>query len=161
MHRTGGALDVAHSQESDYIGSASMGNFLYGANAKAMGFTESTILRGAAFYQAIGNDFWSNLPHGIYNYVTNTGDNPGDPEQTLAGVRYHDEVFMKNQSDPSSVSCADAGSAGNALLPGGGEGGNPGGGAGGGSGDIGGGSGRGTKWCFYQKGFPTYCWITP
>jgi hypothetical protein len=94
MHKAGGALDVAHAKDtSDYIGSESMGNFLYGANARAMGFSESVILRGAAGYQPIGKNGWSSFGQGVYNFMSNTGDNKGDPEQTLAGVRYHDEVL--------------------------------------------------------------------
>ena len=113
-----------------------MGNFLYGANARAMGFTESGILRGAAFYQPIGDNGWSSVPEGIYNFITNSGDNPGDPEQTLRGIRYHDEVFMNNQTDSSSTSCLDliTVSQGDTSSPG----------SGGGSGDTGGGTGGGT-----------------
>lgn len=38
MHRVGGSLDLAHSSPTNgYDGSATMGNFLYGANASALG----------------------------------------------------------------------------------------------------------------------------
>lgn len=168
MHKAGGALDVAHASNSDYVGSASMGNFLYGANARAMGFSEFTILRGAAFYQPIGENGWSSAGQGIYNALTNTGDNPGDPEETLAGVRYHDEVFKKNETDNSSVSCNDAESSGSSggSVGGGSEGGGDDGfggvGGGFGGGDIGfggNGGGGGTWWCFVQAGYATQCWI--
>lgn len=164
MHKAGGALDVAHSSTSDYVGSASMGNFLFGANARAMGFSEDVILRGAAFYQAAGKKGWTAFPQGIYNFLSNSGDNPGDPEQTLSGIRYHDEVFMENQSDTASASCIDAASVANGSSGGSTGGGGSGGGSGGGGlggGYVaggGGGSGVGTWWCFVQEGQAVYCW---
>ena len=167
MHKTGGALDVAHTENSDYVGSAAMGNFLYGANARSMGYTPDVILRGAAFYQPISQNGWSSFPRGVYNFYHNEGDNPGDPEQTMLGIKYQNEVFLNNRSDTSSFSCLDAqtlseGSANTGGSNGGGSSGGSGSGEGSGSGGfIGGGSGSGvgTWWCFVQTGQTTYCWL--
>lgn len=170
MHRTDGALDLSHGGNTKYTGSAAMGNFLYGANSRAMGLPDWLIIRGAAAYQAISDNkgVWSygSVTQGVVNFIKNDGDNPGDPEQTIRGIRYHDEVFEKNQSDRRSSSCEDLESKSESSSPGGpvgggSEGGNTGGNTGGSGGiPIGGGSGGGggSKTCFVQDGFTTYCW---
>lgn len=168
MHRVGGALDVAHDSFSKYGGSAEMGNFLYSANARAMGLPASFIIRFSAGYQAISDSGWAGFPQGYYNFTSNSGDNAGDPEQIMRGIRYYDEVHHNNQGDTSSTSCQDSqtkngsnNTGGGAGGVGGGEGGggNGGGGSitfpGGGAGWGGGGGGCGT-W-FIQKGYPPRC----
>lgn len=161
MHRTGGALDVAHTLTTDYVGSAEMGNFLYGANARAMGFSSFTIIRGSAAYQAISDSGWAGLPRGAYNFAFNTGDNIGDPEQTLRGISYYDEVHHNNQGDTSSTSCQDSQTKNGSNNTGGGAGGVGGGEGGGGSITFpGGGAGWGGGACgtwFIQKGYPPRC----
>lgn len=169
MHKKTGALDLSHGRETKYIGSAEMGNFLYGANSRAMGLPEWLIIRGAAGYQAITNHgyTWEGFQEGVINFVTNSGDNPGDPEQTIRGIRYHDEVYIYNQNDSRSSSCEDLESKSESSNPGspgaggGGEGGNSGGNTGGSGGIVigGGGGGGGSKVCFVQEGYPTYCWV--
>jgi len=167
LHKAGGDFDVIHAKDTDYVGSTTTGNFLYGANGIAMGIPEDILLRGAAFYQAISDNGlgWSSFGQGLINFIKNDGDHLGDPEQTLQGIRYTKEVYMNNQEDTSPVSCdpADAnidppsGGGGPLEPPGGG---NP--------GPVGGGGPsigvtippiKGfTWWCFVQPSYPTYCW---
>lgn len=158
MHRAGGALDLAHDDESDYVGSAEMGNFLYGANGRAMGLPGWVLIRGAAGYQAISNHgyTWRGFSQGVVNFIQNEGDNQGDPAQTIRGIKYHDEVFIHNINNSNKMSCQDIESKNENSTPtspggGGGEGGNSGGRV-----IIGGGGG--SKTCFVQDGFVTYCW---
>ncbi len=167
MHRGGGALDVAHDLSSKYGGSAEMGNFLYGANARAMGLPSSFIIRGSAGYQAISDSGWAGFPQGVYNFISNDGDNFGDSEQTMRGIRYYDEVHQNNQGDTSSTSCQDSQTLNGtnntgAGGVGGGEGGGNGGGGvntfpGGGAGWGGGGGGGGCAMWLVQKGYPPRC----
>lgn len=166
MHRSGGALDVAHTLTTDYVGSAEMGNFLYGANARAMGFTTFFIIRGSAGYQAISDSGWAGFPLGVYNFMSNTGDNLGDPEQTMRGIKYYDEVYQNNRGDTSSTSCQDSQTLNGTNNTGGGVGGGEGsGGSGGGANTFpgggagwGGGGGSGTcSWWLIQPSYPPRC----
>ncbi|MBQ4831903.1 hypothetical protein J8L70_01485 [Pseudoalteromonas sp. MMG010] len=170
MHNFGGALDVAHSSQSDYVGTSSMGNFLYGANLRAMGMSADAIIRLSAGTQSLPSKGWF---QGAVDFVNNSGDNPGDPLEVMRGINYYDEVFSNNQNDSSHASCIDDQSiandstlndASNDETSSG-----SGGGGGEGSGDLGdpdpdmgggsgGGGGSGTGWCFVQAGHPTYCW---
>lgn len=170
MHKTNGELDLSHGKDRKYNGSAAYGNFLYGANSRALGIPTEVIMRGAAAYQAISDNrgVWDSgsVSQGVLNFLSNQGDNPGDPEQTMRGILYFDEVFEKNQYDNNSTSCVDLESKGESSgssAPGGGgggggEGGNNGGGSGGGTGIGIGGGGGGSKVCFFQDGYPPYCW---
>jgi len=79
----------------------------------------------------------------------------------MLSIKYHDEVFLNNKSDTSSLSCLDAqtlseGSANTDGSNGGGSSGESGSG-----GFIGrcSGPGVGTWWCFVQTGQVTYCWL--
>ncbi|WP_223177775.1 polymorphic toxin type 44 domain-containing protein [Pseudoalteromonas fuliginea] len=162
MHRAGGALDLAHDDESDYVGSAEMGNFLYGANGRAMGLPGWALIRGAAGYQAISNHgyTWRSFSQGVVNFIQDEGDKQGNPAQTIRGIKHHDEVFVHNINNPNKMSCQDIESKsenGTSTGPGGGEGGNGGNNSWGGGQVIIGGSG-GSKTCFVQDGFATYCW---
>lgn len=166
MHRSGGALDVAHTLTTDYVGSAEMGNFLYGANARAMGFPTFVIIRGSAGYQAISDSGWAGFPQGVYNFISNSGDNIGDSEQTMRGIRYYDEVHQNNQGDTSSTSCQDSQTLNGSNNTGGGVGGGEGGGGNGGGGvntfpgggaGWGGGGGGGCGMWLVQPGFPPRC----
>lgn len=82
MHNFGGALDVAHSSQSDYVGTSSMGNFLYGANLRAMGMSADAIIRLSAGTQSLPNKGWF---QGAVDFIFNSGDNPGDPLEGMGG----------------------------------------------------------------------------
>tara|TARA_B100001245_G_scaffold236692_1_gene230054 strand:+ start:21776 stop:23029 length:1254 start_codon:yes stop_codon:yes gene_type:complete len=171
MHSINGSLDLAHtSSTTGYKGSFSMGNFLYGANASALGLSPSVILRGSHAYQALSDaqhaDNWhGGWAQGIWNYMTASGDNVGDQQEVLRGIKYHRDVFMLNSSDTASLSCEDLESIANGSSGStGGGGGPPSGGSnsGGSSGGRDGGYIRPSNpevWCFEQDGYPTYCWV--
>lgn len=124
-------------------------------------------MKGSHAYQARSDalrngDWHGGWPQGIWNFITASGDNVGDQQEVLRGIRYHREVFEADSSNVSSLSCEDQESIEN------GGSGNTGGGPGGT--DSGGGSGAGRndgyitydsgeEWCFVQAGKPTYCWI--
>lgn len=153
MHEVGGALDAAHGDNPDYPGTFEMGNFLYGANGSAMGFTEDTLISGGAAFTPIGQQGWtfSSIAEGVYNYFFGS-DNQGDTDEVIQGIKYYNEVFANNRTDERSFSCLDVetiNSAQNDTTPpsgsggGGGYGNDPiggvgGGGFGGGIGLIGG-----------------------
>lgn len=164
MHEEDGPLDLAHGSNSRYSGNAEMGNFLFAINLRAMGYSENAIHRLSAAYQArttIGEWNFESATQAAVNFAMNEGDPPEDTAMLTRAIRYHDEVFLNNQSSSSSLSCIDmettGGSSGSQ---------NPGTG--------GGGEGtpvpstftpgviiNGTNWCFRQSGFPTYCWFEP
>jgi hypothetical protein len=168
MHRVGGPLDLAHSTQGGHSGSFEMGNFLYGANAIALGFTPSQVLNGSHAYQAISDGGYFQYVEGIYNYMNNTGDNPGDQMEVLRGIRYYQEVFQFSPHNNSSMSCVDSAtqSGGGSTNPGGGggPGTQPGGGGGSPSGPNNPGGGyiapSGEEWCFVDsRDTVQYCWI--
>ncbi|WP_333973378.1 polymorphic toxin type 44 domain-containing protein [Alteromonas mediterranea] len=173
MHDYGGALDVGHNPNSDFVGSTSMGNFLYGANMAAMRFTDSAILRASAAIQGLaGRD--GSIITAMKNYLTGNGDNIGDQEEVMRGIRYYREVYSKQTNFATSVSCVDSQSIENesqvedlvelvhsSSVGGGAEGdGDPGDTSGSGSGGGSSGGGSGTGWCFVDdKGTIQYCWM--
>lgn len=172
MHSINGSLDLAHtSSNTGYTGSFSMGNFLYGANASALGLSPSVILRGSHAYQALSDaqhdaNWHGGYAQGIWNFITASGDNVGDQQEVLRGIKYQRDVFTVNSSDTASLSCEDLKSISNGSS---GNSGGTGGGPGGSGGSTGGGSSGGDGgyispnspevWCFEQDGHATYCWI--
>lgn len=131
-HKTGAQFDVK-SNDSEWDGDMAFGNFLYGAVLHTHGFSLSAAQRYAAAYQAVqdnGNELSMGvITQGIYNYVTNSGDSPGDDELIAKGWRYAREVHSQNPSDSKSLSCIDERTLSQSSTPG--TGGNGGGGDGG------------------------------
>ena len=175
VHNIDGALDLSHANETSFVGDAAMGNFLFGASMAAMDYDSVFTLRMSAAFQAISDDGlgWSSVIQGIYNYVTNTGDSPGDPEQVMAGANYYHDVFTANGADSALVSCIDSQSldqedglqemVDSSPGSGGGSGegdGDPGDTGGDTGGNSGGSTGSGgTVWCFVDsKGDVQFCW---
>lgn len=135
--RTDGIYDVK-SSVSPWDGNADFGNFLYGSLMHIYGFSEDEALRFSAAYQAIqdhGSKFtMASIPHGIFNFLTNTGDGEGDPGMVLRGYNYAKEVYATNPQAVESLTCVDQKtlqSSGGISDSGGNDGNAPGGGAGG------------------------------
>lgn len=143
-HKTGAQFDVK-SNDSEWRGDMEFGNYLYGAVLYTHGFSLSASQRYAAAYQAKQNNgnklSMGVITQGIYNYITNSGDSPGDAEIIAKGWRYANEVHSQNPSDSKSLSCIDARTLSQASTPGAGGS----GGTGEGIPGHGGGSG-GTLW---------------
>jgi uncharacterized membrane protein YgcG len=133
-HKTGGKFDVkTESGKSEWLGDMEFGNFLYGAILRQHGFTLSEAQRYGAAYQAFQNNdhklSMKVMAQGIRNFITNTGDSPGDKEIIARGFRYARDVYSKNPSDSNSMSCIDQRTLDQAGSGGGGGGGGEGGGA--------------------------------
>lgn len=167
MHKYCGALDLSHEPDTDFKGSSSMGNFLYGANLRAMGMSTDYILSFSAAAQGRHGTDGSWFKGGV-NFILNTGDNLGDPEEVMRGIKYHDEVFDKNQNDSNLLSCLDdesidsypevaeeANDSGSNIGSGGGEGS---GDLGNSGGYLGSGPSGGEAWCLVQSGTVRFCW---
>ncbi len=105
-HRTGAVYDVKSSL-SPWAGNADYGNFLFGAVMSVYGFSKDETLRYSAAYQAISNYGYWGAPLGLYNYLKNSGDNPGDPAMVSRGHDYSSQVFANNLADSQSHSCID------------------------------------------------------
>ncbi|QPB82710.1 hypothetical protein CWC22_006760 [Pseudoalteromonas rubra] len=133
-HQMGGALDVK-SSESPWAGNEDLGNFLYGAVMQVHGFSLDSTHRYAAAYQALqngkanGENMAQILAQGLINFVTKSGNGPGDAALESRGYRYAEEVYQNNKSDQRSSSCKDQktvnaeGGSGNSNSGGSGDGG--------------------------------------
>lgn len=177
LHSPGGLLDMSHNNNRTYNSSADMGNFIFGANLAAMGYSETEISSFSAAAQPItdayssGDWSFSTFTQSLQNYLTNTGDNSGDSNMGIRGAKYYNEVVATQNSSNSSVeySCIDEETASSqpAVSGAAGYSGNawndmfyisPGTTVNGGSGSNGSGYSY-TLYCFVQKGYPTYCWL--
>jgi len=83
------------------------GNFAFGAIGRAMGLSETDLLRGAAAVQQYQNYSNPNHPnHGsmstlVKNILSGAPDNPDDPAVISGGVDYYDNVYS-NDANASS-----------------------------------------------------------
>ncbi|MEE2025747.1 polymorphic toxin type 44 domain-containing protein [Alkalimonas mucilaginosa] len=105
-----GAIYDVKDSLSPWAGNDDFGNFLYGAVMQVQGFSGSDTQRFSAAYQAIQNGngiTWSSATQGIYNFITNTGDETGDPEMVMRGYRYARDIHSQNPSDSKTLSCID------------------------------------------------------
>lgn len=104
-HKVGAELDVKSDKSKYYNGDPAVGNFIYGAMMQVLGFSEISTQRFSAAYQPIESIGKHAFPLGIYNYVTNSGDNFGDKAEVTRGWKYAAEVWKFNKDSSYLSSC--------------------------------------------------------